>query len=265
MKTKIVGILVLMLLVTSAMSAMGIFVEQKSITLYNPSTGGWIEEYDNFKILHVNGSNYEMGYQHGLLLSEEMGENYRAFLSFTESNFGLDYDFYTWYWNELKDNVPIEYKNELQGMSDGSGMSLINVSILNIMADYFHCCGAAAWDSATTDGKMIHVRSFDWRSDMIDPVTGDHIRENQILMVRNPDDGFASLEPTFAGIIGGPGGINENGIGCAVLVSYSWYENNITHAEGNPVIFRMKEILDQSTNAEEAVNIITSSETTGWN
>jgi predicted choloylglycine hydrolase len=265
MKKKIVGIFVVMLLIIGAIPAMGIFVEQKTGSNHDFFNGGWIEEFDNFKILHVNGSNYEMGYQQGVLLSDDIGENYRAFLNFTETFFDLDYEFYDWYWNELKENVPQEYKDELQGIADGSGIPLINISILNIMADYYHCCAAAAWGPATSDGKVIHVRSFDWTANMIDPITGAHIRENQIIMVRNPDVGFSSLEPTFSGLIGGPGGINENGVACGILVSYSWDENNRTHAEGNPVIFRIKEVLDHSSNAEEAVDIITSSETSGWN
>ncbi|MCX6670603.1 MAG: hypothetical protein NTX92_01610 [Euryarchaeota archaeon] len=42
--------------------------------------GGWVEERDNITILHVSGSHYQMGFQHGYLLQEEVQENVRAFL-----------------------------------------------------------------------------------------------------------------------------------------------------------------------------------------
>ena len=42
--------------------------------------GGWLEERDGVKILHVSGTNYEMGYQHGYLLREEIQER-EIFLS----------------------------------------------------------------------------------------------------------------------------------------------------------------------------------------
>lgn len=268
MKIRILCLFICTLLILHTLTALGSmnFNQQQKFNNISksPIDGGWIEEYDEFTILHVNGSYYNMGYQHGFLLSEEIGENYRAFLNFSE-RFDLDHDFYVWYWNALKDNVSQAYLNELQGMADGSGMSLLNISIFNIMADYFHCCEAAAWGPATSDGKTIHIRSFDWGMIMIDPISGKNVRENQILMVRNPEQGYASLELSFSGLIGGPGGINENGIACGILVSYSWDENNLNIAEGSPVTFRMKTILDQASTAEEAVDIINSNMTSGFN
>ena len=96
---KIIGIIIVMLLITTAVSSLGMSSE------YNPFDGGWIENYDNFKILHVNGLHYNMGYQHGYLLSDEIIENFRAFLNFTDFHLGLDYDFYNWYWNKLKERL----------------------------------------------------------------------------------------------------------------------------------------------------------------
>lgn len=31
----------------------------------SPLDGGWLEEHDGVKILHLSGSSYDMGYQHG--------------------------------------------------------------------------------------------------------------------------------------------------------------------------------------------------------
>jgi hypothetical protein len=267
MKTKIVVIFVCILLIATTIPVLGTMsdaIRENNFVTGDPLNGGWIEEYDDFTILHLNGSYYEMGYQHGSLLGEEIEQNFRAFLNFTEPG-GWDYEFYVWLWSQLEDYVPQKYKDEMQGMADGSGMSVMNISIGNIMAEWFHCCVAAAWGPATSDGKLIYIRSFDWPNEMIDPVTGKHLRENQILMVRDPDDGYASLEPSFSGVIGGSGGINENGIGIGTLVSYSWDEINSTHAQGNPFIFRIKMVLDEALNADEAVAIMNSNTTCGWN
>ena len=205
-----------------------------------------------------------MGFQHGYLLGDEIEENFRAFLNYTEQ-FGWNYSFYVWLWNQVKDYIPQEYKEEIKGMSDGSGLSFLNISIGNIMADWFHCFDAAAWGPATLDGKLIHMRSFDWPMEMIDPVTGKNIRENQILMVRDPENGYSSIEPSFSGLIGGPGGINEKGVGIGMLCSYCFDEINCTHAEGIPLTFRVKMILDQASNAYKAVEIINSNKTCGYN
>ena len=256
--------LILIIFIAGSFSSEGFFPDEKYFEKNNLSKSGWIEQYDDFKLLHLEGSYYEMGYQHGHLLADEIEENFRAFLNYTET-YGWNYSFYVWYWNEIKDNVPIQYKDEMKGIADGSGLPLINISINNIMADWFHCSEAAAWGPATSEGKLIHIRSFDWAMDMVDPITGKGLRENQILMFRNPDSGYASIEPTFSGLIGGPGGINENGIGIGILCSYCFDEINSTHVEGIPVTFRIKMVLDRAANINEALEIINSNKTCGFN
>ena len=46
--------------------------------------GGWIEEHDDIRILHVSGTHYEMGYQQGYYLKDEAMEIYRAVLTITD-------------------------------------------------------------------------------------------------------------------------------------------------------------------------------------
>ena len=49
--------------------------------------GGWLEEQNGVKILHLNGSYYDMGYQHGFLLKDEIQECMRTQLVFFEDFF----------------------------------------------------------------------------------------------------------------------------------------------------------------------------------
>jgi hypothetical protein len=264
MKNQIVVNILCILILTSVLSLMGNFTLEENNPTYNKLNGSWIEKYDYFTLLYLNGSHYEMGYQHGYLLKNEIVQNLRAFLIYTDQ-FGWNYSFYVWLWNEIKDYVPTIYKDEMRGIADGSGLSFLNISIGNIMVDWFHCCEAAAWGPATSDGKLIHMRSFDWSMEMIDPITETNLRENQIFMIRNPENGYASIEPSFSGLIGGPGGINENGIGIGILCSYCFDEINSTHAEGIPVTFRIKMVLDQAFNSSEGLAIINSNKTCGYN
>jgi len=84
---------------------------------YDPLDGGWIKEIDGVKILHLNGSYYEMGYQHGYLLKEEAHENMRAILSYI--NEISSYDTMLKIWNKTNPYVPSCYIDEMQGISDG--------------------------------------------------------------------------------------------------------------------------------------------------
>jgi hypothetical protein len=95
---------------------------------------------------------------------------------------------------------------------------------------------------------------------MVDPVTGTHMQDNQVIMVRQPDNGYASIVPAYAGLYVS-GGINEKGIGIGIL--YSWSDDQTLH--GTPIRFRIPMILDQAGNPDEAISIIISNKTTGTN
>jgi hypothetical protein len=212
---KLVGIFIMMLLIVTSFSGLGMISE------YNPLDGGWLEEIDGVKILHVSGSNYDMGYQHGYLLKDDIDENAREFqVIMEELNITLE-DLLA-IWDMMKEYVPQEYINETQGLADGSGYTFEEVIVAQIYIELMSCCGMAAWGPATQDGKLIHVRSGDVLGLFYsDPVTGNYSFENQVLVVRKPDNGYASLYPIVAGILFEGSGMNEKGISLGMKASFS--------------------------------------------
>lgn len=228
--------------------------------------GGWLEERDGVKILHLNGSYYDMGYQHGYLLSDEIGEVMRAQLAFFEES-GFPYERIVEVWNIMDDYLPQEYQEEMQGMADGAGMSFEEIAVLNLMSAVFNiagvdaCCELSLWGDATVDGKLIHVRSWDWNLKILDPDTGASLQENVVLIIRNPQIGYASVIPEFAGAISVWHGINEKGIVVGENSCYTWD----TTFHGISQCFRMRMVLDRCDTGEEAITILTSNRTCGTN
>jgi hypothetical protein len=221
---------------------------------------GWLERYDGIPVLHLKGSWYEMGYQHGSLLADEISEDIRAYLNFAE-NHGTSYEELFALWNITKEFTPAEIIKEMQGMADGSGISFTLIAITNIIPMRYHCCGIAAWGTSTTDGRLYHIRSLDYALDIIDPESGTYLQENQIMIVREPEDGYASLYPGFAGFAGCLGGINDQGI--AVGQASSWCDDETDY--GTPMTFRLKYALEHAQTADEAAAIITNNSTCGYN
>lgn len=215
---------------------------------------------DNVTILYLEGSSYEMGYQHGLLLKDKAIENLRAFLSFSE-NLGYCYQMLLEGWNQSKPYVPKEYIDEMKGLSDATNISMDLVAIGNIAVMFAHCSGISAWGNATIDGLLYHMRSLDYPLTVKDPVSNRFLQENSVLIIRNPEHGFASCDPSFAGFIGSLGGFNEKGIAVEVLSSWSHDETK----KGTPMVFRQRMILDHAENAEQALQILTTNTTLGWN
>lgn len=236
---------------------------QKTLTPSQVSLldGGWVEEKDNITILHVSGSHYEMGYQHGYLLQEKVQQNIRAFLGYAEQY--LPRSELLGYWDVSKNYVPPVYIEEIQGIADGANISFDDIVTAIMAIEYADhgCYGIAAWGLATVDGQMYHARSFDLPSTIQDSVTGRYAHENTILVVRNPDEGVASISPAIAGSFHTGGGMNANGVCLGIQICWSKDQT----FEGNPYHFRVQEVLDSATTAQDAIEILNTNRTHGFN
>jgi hypothetical protein len=236
------------------------------ITIQHPSPtgvldGGWVEKRDNITILHVNGSNYNMGFQHGYLLKDEVQENIRAFTHYAEQY--LSRGDLLMLWNISAPYVPPEYIQELQGMADGANVSIDDIaeSIIAIEYSDHGCYGIAAWGPATRTGTLYHSRSFDLPSNIQDPVSKKYVHENTVLVVRHPSNGVASLCPSIAGSFHTGGGMNENGVCLGIQICWSKDQT----FKGAPYHFRIQQVLDYATNAMDALQILNTNRTHGFN
>jgi len=225
---------------------------------------GWIEEINDVTILHVGGTPYEMGYQHGYYLKDKINENIRAFRFYCE-NHGWNYSDVLAIWKIQKEYLPEMYCEELQGMADALDISFEEIAVHNswmgVFNHLFSCWGAAMWGDATIDGKLLHMRSCDGVNGLKDPETERHLYENQVIIVRNPDNAYASLSPIFAGDIISIGGFNENGVGVSELTILG----DDTTFHGINAGYRMRMVLDCADDAYEAIDIMNSNRTCCWN
>jgi hypothetical protein len=206
-----------------------------------------------------------MGYQHGYLLQEMVQQNIRAFLRYAEDYPGenltrgrlLDL------WNISKPYVPAKYIDELQGIADGANISFgdIVASIMAVEYSDHGCFGISTWGPATADGLLCHARSFDLPSTIQDPVSGRFAHWNTILIVREPENESASLCPSIAGSFHTGGGMNDYGVCLGLQICWSKDQT----FEGNPYHFRVQEVLDSAATAEQALQILNTNRTHGFN
>jgi len=225
--------------------------------------GGWIEEIDGVTILHTSGTHYEMGYQHGYLLKNETLENIRCRDDVLNKH-GWPIEKRIEVWNIQKQYLPKVYLDEIKGMADGSGLSFDEIAVHNMWIGVFNlmsCWGAALWGDATVDGTLYHIRSCDGSFDVKDPVSGKTLNENTFLIVRKPDDAYASMYPMYAGDIVCIGGFNEKGVGVSELTIHC----TDTQFIGINCGFRMRMVLDYANDIFEANEIMNSNRTCGWN
>jgi len=281
MKKKIVGIFLCTLLIATGLLPI-VNSETKptwnSIEMKGSSeylmNGGWYEVKNNITVLHLNGSYYQMGYQHGFLIKERILQFYRAFLSFFEKN-NFSYGQLLDIWNSTFHYIPTCYIDEMHGIADGANISFEDVAVTNIMSLVWYyiitkfgyvppsqgCTALAAWGPATLDGRLYHMRSCDFEPNYKDPETGTCIQDTAVLIVRTPVDAYASVTPEFPGLVCTWNGINEKkiSIGETTCTTTEYSFDGISYA------FRIRMALDSAETAEDAITILCSNRTEGCN
>jgi len=264
MSKKIIGFLVCLVLVLNFIPV------TKSVILSNNNDlldGGWVEECNGIKIVHLKGSFYEMGYQQGYLLKYDILQNLRGFFSCIDS-----YDDLLEQWNIQKNYTSENVLKFIRGIADGADVSPEVMGCMWIWDEYLygkmgnpwedclysHCSTLAAWGQATQSNELIHVHSFDMPSDIKDPITGINILEKPVLIVADPDEGYGFMYPSFAGFIAA-GGVNERGISISMAGSF----NSDVTKYGTPYNIRIFEALYSASNSNKAIEIVTTNETFG--
>ena len=110
-KLIIITIITLILLFSNTISTKELIKNEKENNYVNILSKASIEIIDNVTILILSGSYYEMGYQHGFLLKEQVNQNYRAVMNFAEQK-GVTVDELVRIWNIMKNYIPQEYLDE---------------------------------------------------------------------------------------------------------------------------------------------------------
>jgi hypothetical protein len=271
MKNKLIVLLFIVILIFYTLTTAATNVYLKKTNLPSDEDcildGAWLKVENGIKILYISGTNYEMGYQLGYLLKEPYMRDYRAYEYSCEHEMGIDKQDLLEAWNKNKEYVPDEYKEEMQGRADALNLNFEDVAVIETLNQFLFafrksCSGFAAWGPATKDGKLYHIRSHDCSlKSPFDPETKIPCYEHEHLVIRNPDNGYASISPTTILDVGVEGGFNEKGI-CVGYKASPCKDNSMY---GTPSTIRQLMVLDHASTLKEATNIINSNTTIGLN
>ena len=105
----------------------------------NPSASvgeGWLESRQGFRVLHLGGSPYEMGYQHGVLLRDAIRARLGDGLWGGIVQDGQVSPFLLLrHAHQTESGIPSEYREEMAGVAAGAGVSYSDVLVLNTCRD----------------------------------------------------------------------------------------------------------------------------------
>ena len=215
---------------------------------------GWLEEINGYPVLHLKGTPYEMGWQHGTLLRERVRANAHHLLK-KKGDVALAAAGPV----KLKPthvlrlilaiqqpHVPQRYFDEMQGLADAAGMDAADVRMLNFIPELFHCSGFALMNSATKDGTLYHGRVLDYAVDW-------GLQDHFVLVVAEPEGRIPFVNVSYAGFVGSVTGMNREHVSIGEMGGAG-----LGHWDGMPMALLVREALEKADSLDRAIEVFRS-------
>jgi Acyl-coenzyme A:6-aminopenicillanic acid acyl-transferase len=244
------------------------------------------ERVDGIHVLRVKGTDYEMGYQHGQLLREAIPRGpVPYFARYVEKllsaglvgRFGgpsarlLGGALSATVGRRIAKRFPSRIQEALNGLADGAGLSRKELRRAVTMPETYlwvgsaykklfrspmaprygvpviGCTSAIAWGDATTHGRMLHGRNFDYQG------VGVWDRE-QAVVFHDPKDGQKYVSIAAAGVLlGGVTAMNESGLSLVVHQHIACTDFDL---DGLPIGVIGDEVMRQAKSLDDARRIL---------
>lgn len=185
------------------------FKNEAVTTTYEKKTPR-LEYFNTFPLLHVYGSPYEMGYQYGTILKDQLSSMIELAYELFPKRKIVEY---IEMGKKLEPNLPENLRAELNGMVDGSGIEFSKLLALNLIPKVT-CSTLAVWGPATPDGNVVMGRNADFFLKKINEALG-------LIVVKHPSNGYATISITFMGLLGAYTGMNETGLSYGNMLVYN--------------------------------------------
>lgn len=226
-----------------------LFAENDEVKVFTIGSGD-----DEIKVVVVSGTPYEMGFQLGKALKEDVKNCMSNFLKYAEIGDSNRYN------TKVLDNAWIStepylndrFKEELLGLSDGSQVpweELKRAHMIPVVGNYA-CSGVSVWGSASENGNLYQIRNLDF-------TMGGGLQDYPTIVIYLPSDGIPHASATFAGYIGAHTGINAEGI----VLSEKGSSPNKEYPfdlDGTHFSTLFRDLLYDANTLNEALEIVTS-------
>ncbi len=208
-----------------------------------------LETRSGIEVLHVYGTPYEMGFQHGSAFKDRIQKLVKNFLGTyvypRTRNKG-----YLWDKTQaMLPTIPKHLLEEVRGVADGAGVSQEEILMAHTYVDVLTrlgCSFLGAGSEATAGGKLVTARNLDWTVDK-------DLQASAVVVVYHPTGGQAFLSFTYNGLVGVISGVNESG----QMVEINLSPNLENSWSGQPMLFTLRTALESAKTLAETEEAIT--------
>jgi len=167
---------------------------------------------DEIPLVVVRGTPYEMGFQVGQAMKNEIHAWVPDALRGVAAELGVTEQQMQEVWARSAAYSDDRVEQEMAGVADGAEISLGKLQALHAASLLmpYSCSSIAAWGEATEDGHLYQTRNLDWVMEI-----GAH--NVAVIVVYFPDQGIPHVIPNFAGVVSAHSGLNARGIALAEM------------------------------------------------
>eukprot|EP00698_Gefionella_okellyi_P020891 TRINITY_DN6653_c0_g1_i1.p1 TRINITY_DN6653_c0_g1~~TRINITY_DN6653_c0_g1_i1.p1 ORF type:complete len:440 (+),score=86.37 TRINITY_DN6653_c0_g1_i1:53-1321(+) len=255
-------------------------INTEPLTLVRSGTQGKLYQAgqpgQQFYVLHMYGTPYQMGFAHGQLLKDQITVMIPKVMQYLESQidqylkflpqdlrdliekYGVEAGLEATYMMTKRD-TPSYYYDELHGLADGSGVEYDQLLWVAMLPELIKagCSMFGAWGPATAslNGSLIQLRALDWNTD-------GPFQQVPLVQVYHPNagNGHAFAVVGFAGFVGAFTGFSSAPIGLSEKVWLSY--NGTSSRVGTPWTFVVRDILQYDADVDSAISRMASTRRT---
>lgn len=224
------------------------------------------------RVLYVTGTPYERGYQHGVLLRDEIQRNLGALYEGALKKFNVE-ELFDESYERQRPFIPQEYVDEMHGLAHGSRMPLRVIHAIHALPEIGEwggkrkikevvkrmmdgdlgtsCSNLCALGDAVKGNPMYAVRVLDWGLHRV-----SKLHEYPLIVVGKPEKGNIYCNIGWVGFLGAISGMNEQGI---TLGEMGYGDPEGETMRGKPMPFLLRDVLTYANNLPDVRRIIQTS------
>lgn len=223
------------------------------------------ESSNQVKVIYLRGTPYEMGFQHGTLLREDVQSVYKKLIGLLKLK--VDQDILDEVYDLMAPYIPQEEQEEMRGLAHGANVPLRVVHWIHTIPGAFEygpkkrfikgavptsCSNLVAFNRAAVNGEMYHLRVLDWARYF-------HLQAWPVVLVHRPETGNASVTFSYAGFIGAVTGMNEQQL---TFGEMGYGDPPGESLEGIPFVFLFRKMMREANSIEDIKQAIESAQRT---
>ncbi len=204
----------------------------------------------SLKILHgiplviLQGTPYEIGFQHGSLLKDQISALFQSYLG----RFIYSFSYELKLAKRMESFIPLNYREEIRGLAEASDLSYDEVLVMTCFLDLHKvaaCSTLVVHDQSSENGEILFGRNLDF------PALGVANQAHVIFAIK-PEKGLPFVSIGWPGLIGSLSGMNDQGLSMAMMLVYGHTRSD--HLQGIPFPLCYRSLLEECRTVPEAIS-----------